>query len=552
MGLTNYVLMPGADYQALCDAIRAKTGKTDPIKSGELASEIAGITGGGGVQITEFLASTTFTNEYFEDFGAFGIMLEIDEATYNAWDSNTKPVIVQYDGEKYVLDPQRIDPFGTGETGVGVGNLTAFGGVGNDEPFAIAAIWDEYNGVRSYALLCGSMVDMTPTQHTIRIYQEASGSMEGVYTVTFMSEDGSAVLYERLVVDGDDCANVVDRGLLATPTKESTAQYNYTYSGWSLTSGGSADASALKSVTADRTVYAAFESKVREYTITYLDSDGTTVLNTEKLAYGSMPSYAPTKDDYDFVAWTPAPVAVAGDTSYTATWKTKATFETATWAEISEVVTSGNAETTFNIGDERTETLTWSDGTTETVTLQIASFDNSVYEEKNGAKYMTLITKGVLAQPQVYHYASGSSNSMTPYYACDRLRSYLLDTVLTALPSELQAVAKEVDHTCYSSSIFPSFAKFEKIAILHARDVGFEVNDFNSSVHDDTSMMFPIFTDETSRKKSTQDGTFRSWWIDGQIKQCGTDVQSVVNQYGRGSTSNPRGANAYVCFKVFV
>lgn len=43
MPLTDYVIMPGADYQAACDAVRAKTKKTDLIKSGDFANEINSI-----------------------------------------------------------------------------------------------------------------------------------------------------------------------------------------------------------------------------------------------------------------------------------------------------------------------------------------------------------------------------------------------------------------------------------------------------------------------------------------------------------------------------
>ena len=39
MSLTDYVIMPGEDYQNICDAIRTKTGKTDVIKSGDLVTE---------------------------------------------------------------------------------------------------------------------------------------------------------------------------------------------------------------------------------------------------------------------------------------------------------------------------------------------------------------------------------------------------------------------------------------------------------------------------------------------------------------------------------
>lgn len=48
MSLTDYVIMPSADYVAACNKIREKSGKTDPIKSGDLATEIEEVAGGGG------------------------------------------------------------------------------------------------------------------------------------------------------------------------------------------------------------------------------------------------------------------------------------------------------------------------------------------------------------------------------------------------------------------------------------------------------------------------------------------------------------------------
>lgn len=48
MALTDYVIMPSADYVAACDKVRERTGKTAPIKSGDLAAEIEGIPSGGG------------------------------------------------------------------------------------------------------------------------------------------------------------------------------------------------------------------------------------------------------------------------------------------------------------------------------------------------------------------------------------------------------------------------------------------------------------------------------------------------------------------------
>ena len=49
MSLTDYVIMPAADYLDACNATREKTGGTEPIKSGQMGGLIRGISGGGEV-----------------------------------------------------------------------------------------------------------------------------------------------------------------------------------------------------------------------------------------------------------------------------------------------------------------------------------------------------------------------------------------------------------------------------------------------------------------------------------------------------------------------
>jgi hypothetical protein len=136
--------------------------------------------------------------------------------------------------------------------------------------------------------------------------------------VTFMN--GTTELFRYPIMAGDDCPDPITQGHISTPTKESTAQYDYTFSGWSLTDGGSANSDALTNVTEDKKVYVAFSSAVRYYTVTYYDEDGTTVLKTESLAYGTVPNYKPIKEGVAFGNWTPTPVPVTGDASYTAVW----------------------------------------------------------------------------------------------------------------------------------------------------------------------------------------------------------------------------------------
>lgn len=53
MALTEMVIMPGEDYQAICDSVRAKTGGTELLKSGGVAPAIDGIKIGGGIDTSD-------------------------------------------------------------------------------------------------------------------------------------------------------------------------------------------------------------------------------------------------------------------------------------------------------------------------------------------------------------------------------------------------------------------------------------------------------------------------------------------------------------------
>lgn len=263
-----------------------------------------------------------------------------------------------------------------------------------------------------------------------------SGDYSDVHFVTFMSEDGTQELYKRAVVDGDDCADPVIRGLISEPTKESTAQYNYTLVGWSATPNGALDENILKAVTADKTVYANFAAVLRYYTVTYYDDDGTTILKTESLAYGATPSYKPTKDGYDFVEWAPKE-AVSGEMSYTAVWKVKAAFETATWAEIAAICEAGTEAEYFKVGDKKPVTLTYSDGTSETINFTIVDMGvDTLTDNTKGA--ITCMADNIpnigIVKPATAYNTGGStlynmSNSKTA-----------LDNIFSAMPQELQDV----------------------------------------------------------------------------------------------------------------
>jgi len=108
------------------------------------------------------------------------------------------------------------------------------------------------------------------------------------------------------------------------PTRESTAQYSYTFVGWSKHQDSStADADAQTDVIADRTIYAAYTATVRTYTVQWKNYDGSTIETDSNVPYGSTPHYdgsTPTYDGQTSTGWTPEPTTVKGDAVYTATY----------------------------------------------------------------------------------------------------------------------------------------------------------------------------------------------------------------------------------------
>lgn len=372
------------------------------------------------------------------------------------------------------------------------------------------------------------------------------GSSADVRYVTFVGADGT-VLYKKAVAVGDDCVDVVTKGLISTPTKESTVAEVYTYSGWSLTEGGAASSSALASVTEDRTVYAAFTASERLYTITYYYDDKS---KTEQLPYGAMPSFVPTKSGYMFMGYDPELAAVTGDASYTAIFEVAQNFANATWDYISRVSKSGQASSVFKVGDERTETLTWSDGTTEEITLQIGSIYNTQTEDGTGV--MTLVPKKLLSKPSKW----GNDYRYTHVWGtgAGNLKPFLEETVLTGLSNELQAVLQAAEASNgLDSSV--SLAGYFRISPLHFSDVGMTSQGENAASAN-SNVLYGFSNTAASRIRYTPDGTAQKWWIGALVTNFNSSVSTsyatYVSSSGQKGYVSGLNTSTYVLFKIFV
>ena len=151
------------------------------------------------------------------------------------------------------------------------------------------------------------------------------------FTVTWVNDDGTELEKDENVEYGTTPEYNGE-----TPTKESTAQYTYTFSRWDPEIG---------KVTADITYKAVYEQTVNTYTVTWKNENGT-ILGTAQVEYGTVPEYTgetPVKESteqytYAFAGWTPEITVVTGNAEYTATFTDTIRTYTVTWKNWDDTV----------------------------------------------------------------------------------------------------------------------------------------------------------------------------------------------------------------------
>ena len=176
--------------------------------------------------------------------------------------------------------------------------------------------------------------------------------------VRFYSEDGSSLLETQML---EYSSSAVFGGSL--PVKESTAQYNFTFNGWSLVkdSDGNELYEGLDSVVTNIDVYASFEKTLRSYTVQFINGSYSPalVLQSSLVNYGELPVYsgstpvynpdASDKDDWGgFQGWNKELSVVTGDATYTAKFKYMAS---KTRKLLSRAIKTAESDIATSIGD---------------------------------------------------------------------------------------------------------------------------------------------------------------------------------------------------------
>ncbi|MBO5564454.1 MAG: InlB B-repeat-containing protein, partial [Lachnospiraceae bacterium] len=132
------------------------------------------------------------------------------------------------------------------------------------------------------------------------------------FTVTWKNDGGAVLETDQNVPYG----TVPSYGG-ATPTKAATAEYTYTFAGWSP---------EVVAVTGDATYTATYNETTNQYTVTYALNGGTVAEGVETsytVDYGTeTPTITTTRTGYTFSGWNPAVAqTVTGNVTYTAQWE---------------------------------------------------------------------------------------------------------------------------------------------------------------------------------------------------------------------------------------
>ena len=150
--------------------------------------------------------------------------------------------------------------------------------------------------------------------------------------------DGASLLYTDVVEEGKNSS------LTMIPSRDATAQYTYTFIGWSSNPNATAaEEGCQNNITASKALYAVYSKTVRSYMITFANNGQT--LHTSTLNYGATPSYdgsaLTNPDGRPFDKWVPAITSVTGPATYSAAFKHKITYMSGDTVLSTEYVSDG-------------------------------------------------------------------------------------------------------------------------------------------------------------------------------------------------------------------
>ena len=351
------------------------------------------------------------------------------------------------------------------------------------------------------------------------------------HNIKFYDESGNNLLEEQLVLNGDDS---YFHDLL---TKDSTAQYNYSFSGWAASPNQSTAVSGiLENIIQDKNVYAVFDAILRKYTVYFYN--GIMLLQTSpNIPYGGTATYTgntPIKQststiDYVFTGWTPSNSNIIGDTSCYAQFYEVTQNITDTWDEIAGHVESGDYTTRYSIGDTKILDLG-----SEKVAMQIVAFDTDDLSDNSGKAPITWLSKELLKDT----HRMNTRNIANGGWLASGMRSYLQQTIKPSLPVSVQGSIKTVRKytksiaTADNSSI-SNAPLVDDLWIPSCQEM------FGSFTSESNATPYSRFANNASRVKARIGQNSEAWWLrstESASRFYVVNADGSYNSYGNPPT----------------
>ena len=361
------------------------------------------------------------------------------------------------------------------------------------------------NPVETGAITAPTRPDSETQGYVFRDFGELPTNVQGncrltaqytdVWFVKYVNSDGT-VLQTKRVPNGEGTSYSGP-----TPTKESTAQYTYSFSGWS--SGGTNG--AITNVTNSMTITAQYTSTVRTYTVYFYN--GSTLLQTvTNVAYGGSATYTgdtPVSPDegYEFTDWNPQPTNITGNTSCYAQFGmlVEDVEITDDWETIRKNVANGIHTTKYKVGNYKSIDL----GSEGVINMQIVALGKDTLADGSGTAPITWIGKELLKN-------NHRMNTVNGGWENSEMRTYLKDTIKPLIPAVTRKQIKAVSKTSHSVDTAGNGLQqqtSDDVWIPSHREI------FKSSDLENTGPMYSeVYKDNASRIKQKPGNTQASFW----------------------------------------
>lgn len=377
-----------------------------------------------------------------------------------------------------------------------------------------------------------------------------SGGSDGnlVKHVYFMNEDGSEQLYDKPTISGDDCVDVVAKGLLETPTKESDNYWNYTYGGWKNTPTGSIDSNALKNITEDKTLYCGFNATTRMYTVNFYDGD--TLVGTSQAIYGgtAIPPTV-TKDGYKIGGYEPSNENITEDRNCYIQWVLDDGIIRDSWDLISQRAKDGVAKNYYKVGDIKDLVINYSDGTTETIPMKLVQFnptkDDYLKSDKTKNANVVFLANNLLKESR-----PRGSGVFGVSFGTNELYAYLNNTFINFIPSELSQNLLEVVSDNYDDIVNSN--NKGKIWIPNSIEIGYN---YSTNSTGGTGQRYSGCTNSDAARKMTKVGSTTG--VVYMLRDCissgsstgpvGVTASGSITSYGSGMFTQANGVRIGFC-----